>query len=79
MIVSTKIEVQTERSLCCSYRFVCFEKRFHNENAILTSPIYDSKRKTVQFMAEETKNNGIIETKQNGITRKKGIILLCTS
>ena len=51
-----------ERSLCCSYRVVCFDKRFNNESAMLTSPNHGRKRKKVQFMAaKETKNNGIIK------------------
>ena len=66
--MSTKIEVQTERWLCCSYRFVCFNKRFHNESAMLTgqfmganekSPIHDSKRNEKQWLNKEAKQNGI--------------------
>ena len=62
-IVSSKIEVQMECSLHCSYKFVCFDKRFYNESAMLTCPIHDSKRnRNVHFMAaKETKNNGIIK------------------
>ena len=58
--MSTKIEVQTERSLRCSYKLVCFDKSFLNEYAMFTSPMHGSNRNKVQFIAaKETKNNGI--------------------
>ena len=74
--MSTKIELQTERSFYCSYRFVCFDERFLNESAMLTSPIHGSKRKKVQFMgAKEKKNNGIIkQLSKMALYEKNGIL-----
>ena len=67
----TEIEVQTERSLRCSYRFVSFDKRFHNESLMLTSPIHGSKRNEKQWHYKETDQNGIIPEKNDIMTSEK--------
>ena len=75
-IVSTKIELQTECSFCCSYRFVSFDEHFPNESAMLTSPTHGSKQKKVQFMAaKEMKNNDIIkQLSKMALYEKNGVL-----
>ena len=59
--MSTKPEVHTERSLCCSYRFVVLDKRFHNESAMLACPIHmDNLKQNEKANYESEKNPGIV-------------------